>query len=88
MPEFMRRMKDMQQTGGGGMQFMGGMPDQYNLTINANHKMASKILKAGNEEEQKSIAKQNYDLALLSQNMLNGKDLTNFISRSVEMMEK
>ena len=87
MPEFMRRMKDMQQTGGG-MPFMGGMPDQYNLTINANHKMASKILKAGSEEEQKNIAKQNYDLALLSQNMLNGKDLTNFISRSVEMMEK
>ena len=87
MPEFMRRMKDMQQTGGG-MPFMGGMPDQYNLTINANHKMASKILKAENEEEQKNIAKQNYDLALLSQNMLNGKDLTNFISRSVEMMEK
>jgi molecular chaperone HtpG len=87
MPEFMRRMKDMQQTGGG-MPFMGGMPDQYNLTINANHKMASKILKAANEEEQKNIAKQNYDLALLSQNMLNGKDLTNFISRSVEMMEK
>ncbi|HET8858315.1 molecular chaperone HtpG [Marivirga sp.] len=87
MPEFMRRMKDMQQTGGG-MPFMGGMPDQYNLTINANHKMASKILKAENEEEQKKIAKQNYDLALLSQNMLNGKNLTNFISRSVEMMEK
>jgi molecular chaperone HtpG len=87
MPEFMRRMKDMQQTGGG-MPFMGGMPDQYNLTINANHKMASKILKAESEEEQKNIAKQNYDLALLSQNMLNGKDLTNFISRSVEMMEK
>jgi molecular chaperone HtpG len=87
MPEFMRRMKDMQQTGGG-MPFMGGMPDQYNLTINANHKMASKILKAENEAEQKNIAKQNYDLALLSQNMLNGKDLTNFISRSVEMMEK
>jgi molecular chaperone HtpG len=87
MPEFMRRMKDMQQTGGG-MPFMGGMPDQYNLTVNANHKMASKILKAGSEEEQKNIAKQNYDLALLSQNMLNGKALTNFISRSVEMMEK
>ncbi|WKV12120.1 molecular chaperone HtpG [Marivirga harenae] len=87
MPEFMRRMKDMQQTGGG-MPFMGGMPDQYNLTINANHKMASKILKAESEDAQKNIAKQNYDLALLSQNMLNGKDLTNFISRSVEMMEK
>lgn len=86
MPEFMRRMKDMQQSGGGGMAFMGGMPDQYNLTINANHKMADKILKASKEEEQKSIAKQNYDLALLSQNMLNGKDLTNFISRSVDMM--
>jgi len=87
MPEFMRRMKDMQQTGGG-MPFMGGMPDQYNLTVNANHKMASKILKAKKEEEQKNIAKQNYDLALLSQNMLNGKDLTDFINRSVEMMEK
>ena len=59
MPEFMRRMKDMQQTGGGGIAFMGGMPDQYNLTINANHKMASKILKAESEEAQKNIAKQN-----------------------------
>ncbi|GAA5029689.1 chaperone protein HtpG [Marivirga lumbricoides] len=87
LPEFMRRMKDMAQTGGGGMPFMGNMPDQFNLTINGNHKLAGKILKETDEAKQKAIAKQGYDLALLSQNMLNGKDLTQFISRSVEMMD-
>lgn len=86
LPEFMRRMKDMQQTGGGGMAFMGNMPDQFNLTINANHKLASKILKEADAEKQKEIAKQGYDLALLSQNMLNGKDLTQFINRSVSIV--
>lgn len=87
LPEFMRRMKDMAQTGGGGMPFMGTMPDQFNLTINGNHKLAGKILKETDEAKQKAIAKQGYDLALLSQNMLNGKDLTQFISRSVEMLD-
>lgn len=87
LPEFMRRMKDMAQTGGGGMPFMGTMPDQFNLTINGNHKLAGKILKETDEAKQKAIAKQGYDLALLSQNMLNGKDLTQFISRSVDMMD-
>ncbi len=87
LPEFMRRMKDMAQTGGGGMPFMGSMPDQYNLSVNGNHKLAAKILKEKDDKKQKALAKQGYDLALLSQNMLNGKDLTQFISRSVEMMK-
>lgn len=87
LPEFMRRMKDMAQTGGGGMPFMGTMPDQFNMTVNGNHSVADKILKETDENKQKAMAKQAYDLALLSQNMLNGKDLTSFISRSVDMMK-
>ena len=84
MPEFMRRMKDMAAMGGG-MGMMGNMPDQYSLTINANHSMTDKILKAENDEEKMQLAKQAYDLALLSQNMLKGADLTSFIKRSVEL---
>lgn len=85
MSEFMRRMKDMSKMGGGGYSFMGTMPDNYNVAINGNHTIVQKILKA--EEEQKTrLAKQAYDLALLSQNMLTGADLTNFIKRSVELV--
>ena len=85
MPEFMRRMKDMAATGGGGMAMMGNFPDQYQVAINANHALIQKILKAGQEEEKTRLAKQAYDLGLLSQNMLSGKNLTDFIRRSVEM---
>ncbi|HRI78546.1 MAG TPA: molecular chaperone HtpG, partial [Cyclobacteriaceae bacterium] len=87
MSEWARRMKDMAKTGGGGgmYSFMGNMPDQFSVSINSNHKMAQKILKAENEEQQTAFAKQAYDLALLSQGMLTGADLTNFIKRSVEM---
>lgn len=88
MPEFMRRMQDMAKTGGGMPFMMGNMPEQFNLTINANHKMAGKILKSKEEATQKELAKQAFDLALLSQNMLNGKDLTSFIKRSVEMFSE
>ncbi len=87
MSEWARRMKDMARTGGGGMySFMGAMPDQYAVSINSNHKVAQKILQEENEEHQTRLAKQAYDLALLSQGMLTGPDLTNFIKRSVDLV--
>jgi molecular chaperone HtpG len=87
MSEWMRRMKDMARTGGGGgMAFMGSMPDNYNVAINGNHGIVQKILKADNEEQKIKLAKQAYDLGLLSQNMLTGADLTSFIKRSVELV--
>ncbi len=86
MSEWMRRMKDMARTGGGGYAFMGSMPDSYNVTVNANHGIVQKILKAENEDQKVKLAKQAYDLALLSQNMLTGTDLTSFIKRSVELV--
>jgi molecular chaperone HtpG len=86
MSEWMRRMKDMAKMGGGGMGFMGNMPDTYSVSINANHSVVQKILKADGEEKQVTLAKQAYDLALLSQNMLTGADLTNFIKRSVDLV--
>ena len=86
MTEFMRRMKDMAKMGGGGYAFMGSMPDQYNVAVNGNHGVIQKILKAENEDEKIKLAKQAYDLALLSQNLLTGADLTNFIRRSVEFV--
>ena len=85
MSEFMRRMKDMAKTGGG-YGFMGSMPDNYNVAINGNHSIVQKILKAESEEQRTKLAKQAYDLALLSQNMLTGPELTNFIKRSVELV--
>ncbi len=86
MSEFMRRMKDMAKMGGGGYAFMGSMPDSYAVTVNGNHSIVQKILKAETEEQKTRLAKQAYDLALLSQNMLTGADLTNFIKRSVEFV--
>lgn len=86
MSEWMRRMKDMAKTGGGGMPFMGSMPDSYNVAVNANHNVIQKVLKAETEEQKIKLAKQAYDLALLSQNMLTGADLTSFIKRSVELV--
>jgi molecular chaperone HtpG len=86
MSEFMRRMKDMAKMGGGGYAFMGSMPDSYAVTVNGNHSIVQKILKAETEEQKTKLAKQAYDLALLSQNMLTGADLTNFIKRSVEFV--
>jgi molecular chaperone HtpG len=84
-PEFMRRMKDMSKLGGGPM-MMGGMPDQFNALVNANHPLIGKMLKVEDENEQKSMAKQVYELALLSQNMLEGAALTQFIRRSVDLL--
>lgn len=85
MSEFMRRMKDMAKLGGGGYNFMGTMQDNYNVAINGNHTIVQKILKAETEDLKITLAKQAYDLALLSQNMLTGTDLTSFIKRSVAL---
>jgi molecular chaperone HtpG len=86
MSEFMRRMKDMAKTGGGSYAFMGSMPDQYNVAINGNHPIVQKILAAEADEKKTKLAKQAFDLALLSQNLLTGADLTNFIKRSVDLV--
>ncbi len=86
MSEFMRRMKDMAKTGGGGYAFMGAMPDNFSMAVNANHGIIQKILKAESEDHKVKLAKQACDLALLSQNLLTGSDLTNFIKRSVELV--
>ena len=85
MDEFMRRMKDMAQMGGG-MSFYGAMPDNYKVAINGNHPVIDKLLKTEDEEAQTKLAKQAFDLALLSQGMLTGKDLTAFVKRSVELI--
>ncbi|WP_209389829.1 molecular chaperone HtpG [Chryseobacterium sp. RR2-3-20] len=87
-PEFMRRMKDMQATGGGGMFGMGGFPEMYNLVVNSNSEFASKILSNDNAEEKHTQIKYALDLAKLSQNLLKGKDLTDFIQRSYKQLEK
>ena len=86
-PEFMRRMKDMQQVGGGMYGMMGNFPESYNLVVNTNNPIASEILKKENKDEKASIIKQALDLAKLSQNILKGKDLTDFIKRSYEMIK-
>jgi molecular chaperone HtpG len=85
-PEFMRRMKDMSAVGGGMNMFGGAMPDSYNLVVNVNHPVISKMLTEKDAALQKQIAKQTADLALLSQNMLKGEELTNFIKRSIELI--
>lgn len=85
-PEFMRRMKDMNQLGGGGMGWYGNMPDMYNLVVNTNHPLVGKILNEEDKDKQSSLAKQAADLALLSQGLLKGEALTKFIKRSVEMI--
>ncbi|MFD2697599.1 molecular chaperone HtpG [Mesonia sediminis] len=85
-PEFMRRMKEMQQTGGGGMFGMGNMPDMYNLVVNVNHPLMSDLINQDKEVQEKTI-KQALDLAKLSQNLLKGEELTNFVKRSFELMK-
>lgn len=87
-PEFMRRMKDMQATGGGGMFGMGGFPEMYNLVVNSNSELAADILKDENAEEKNTKIKHALDLAKLSQNLLKGKDLTDFIQRSYQQLSK
>lgn len=85
-PEFMRRMKEMQQTGGG-MFGMGNFPEMYNLVVNTNHPLVSEILNAKTPKKQERLIKQSLDLAKLSQNLLKGKELTAFIKRSFEMVK-
>jgi molecular chaperone HtpG len=86
MPEFMRRMKDMQATGGGGFNMFGSMPDSYNVTVNGNHKLVDKILGSAEDSAKEGLAKQAFDLALLSQGLLEGKALTDFIKRSTAIL--
>ena len=86
--EFMRRMKEQQQlSGGGGMQMFGAMPESYNLAVNSNHDLINKILSEKTKKKRVALIKQVLDLALLSQGMLKGEDLTGFISRSVNLIK-
>ncbi|MEZ5082717.1 MAG: molecular chaperone HtpG [Bacteroidales bacterium] len=87
-PEFMRRMKDMSKLGGGGMDYMGTLPDSYNLVVNSNHKVITEILNEKDETKQEKLVKQVTDLAKLSQGLLKGEELTNFIRRSVDLIGK
>ncbi len=87
-PEFMRRMKEMQQTGGGGGMFgMGAMPEMYNLVVNANHELISEILNTETKEKKDQLIKQSFDLAKLSQGLLKGEALTDFVNRSYTMIK-
>ena len=86
-PEQMRRMKDMAALGGGMAAFYAQMPDEVNLTINGNHAIFKNILSETDSNKQEKLVKNLADLALLSQGLLNGKNLTDFINRSVDLME-
>jgi len=86
-PEFMRRMKDMAGVGGGMTAFYAQMPDEVTLTVNGNHPIYQTLLKEGNAELLKSQVRNLADLALLSQGLLKGNDLTNFINRSVDLLQ-
>ena len=88
VPEFMRRMKEMNQSGGGGGMFgMQNMPDMYNLVVNTNNPLISKILESKDEKAQASLITQAFDLAKLSQNLLKGEALTAFVKRSFELIK-
>ncbi len=86
-PEFMRRMKDMGAVGGGMTAFYAQMPDEVTLTVNGNHPIYQTLLKQENKDVQEKQVRSLADLALLSQGLLKGAELTNFINRSVELME-
>jgi molecular chaperone HtpG len=86
-PEFMRRMKEMSQSGGGGMFGMGNMPEMYNLVVNTNSDLANTILNTTDKSHQEQLVKQALDLAKLSQNLLKGEDLTAFVKRSFELVK-
>lgn len=85
--EFMRRYKEMSMMGGGGMSFYGELPESYNLVVNINHPLVGEILNDTNEEHQKELVHQLTDLALLSNGLLKGEALTNFINRSVKIIK-
>ena len=86
-PEFMRRMKEMQQTGGGGMFGMGNMPEMYNLVVNTNHPLVGEILGTKTEKKRTRLINQSLDLARLSKGLLKGEELTAFIKRSYDMVK-
>ena len=87
-PEFMRRMKEMQATGGGGGMFgMGNMPDMYNVVVNTNSELVNEILNTKTKKKQERLITQSMDLARLSQGLLKGEALTNFVKRSYEMIK-
>ncbi len=87
-PEFMRRMKDMQATGGGGIFGMGNFPEMYNLVVNSNSELASDILNNTDSADKELKIKHALDLAKLSQNLLKGKELSDFIARSYQQLSK
>ncbi|MGN5953666.1 molecular chaperone HtpG [Sphingobacterium lactis] len=84
LDEFMRRMKDMAKTGGG-MGFYGNLPDNYKVTVNGNHPLVKRIIESSDEDGEK-LAKQAFDLALLSRGLLTGPELTAFVKRSVDLI--
>ncbi|MFP9115844.1 molecular chaperone HtpG [Flavobacterium sp. RHBU_3] len=86
-PEFMRRMKDMSKSGGGGMFGMGNFPDMYNLVVNTNSNLAGSILATEDAAQREGLIKQALDLAKLSQNLLKGEELTAFVKRSFELIK-
>ena len=86
-PEFMRRMKEMSQSGGGGMFGMGNFPEMYNVTVNTNSELATTILNTEDKSAQESLVKQALDLAKISQGLLKGEELTAFVKRSFELIK-
>ena len=86
-PEFMRRMKEMQQSGGGGMFGSGNMPEMFNLIINTNSNLISQIIKTKTKKKQERLISQSLDLAKLSHGLLKGEELTNFIKRSFDIIK-
>jgi molecular chaperone HtpG len=85
--EFMRRMKDMEAIGGSPMMGLGGLPDTYSLVVNTNNPLVDKIVAEKDEQKQDQLIRQIYDLARLSKNLLKGKELDEFVKRSVNMVE-
>jgi molecular chaperone HtpG len=87
VPEFMRRMKEMSASGGGGMMGMGNLPEMYNLIVNTNHELVGEILNTKTAKKRDRLISQSFDLAKLSQNLLHGEELTNFIKRSYDLIK-
>ena len=87
-PEFMRRMQDMAKTSGSNPFMMGASVEMITVSINGNHKITQKIINTKTKKSKEKIASQAYDLALLSQNMLSGSNMTDFIKRSIEIISK
>ena len=84
-PEFMRRMKDMQQSGGNNM--FGSMPEIHNVIINVNNDLVNTIFNSKSKVKRERLIKQSLDLARLSQNLLKGEELTSFIKRSFDIIK-